>query len=63
MEFKDVHNKLDSKIMSTKYKFAEPDEFYFGSFAQQKLEYTHYNADEAGFVDNPEEWLYSSERL
>jgi putative transposase len=30
--------------------------------ARQKLDYTHYNPVEAGFVDRPEDWLYSSAR-
>ena len=30
--------------------------------AHQKLDYVHNNPVEAGFVDNPEEWLYSSAR-
>lgn len=28
----------------------------------QKLDYIHYNPVEAGFVENPEDWLYSSAR-
>ena len=28
--------------------------------AHQKLEYIHYNPVEAGFVNKPEDWLYSN---
>ncbi len=30
--------------------------------AHQKLDYIHYNPVEAGFVERPEEYLYSSAR-
>ncbi len=30
--------------------------------AHQKLDYIHYNPVEAGFVEKPEEYLYSSAR-
>jgi hypothetical protein len=28
--------------------------------AHQKLDYTHYNSVDAGFVEKPEDYLYSS---
>ena len=37
-----------------------PIELISNSMAHQKLEYIHYNPVEAGFVNKPEDWLYSS---
>ena len=40
----------------------QPKEVYSPSFAFQKLNYIHNNPVEAGIVDKPEEYLYSSAR-
>ncbi len=39
-----------------------PKEIISNSFGQQKLEYIHNNAIEAGIVENAEDYLYSSAR-
>lgn len=39
-----------------------PIELYDNSIMEQKLNYTHDNPVEAGFVENPEDWLWSSAR-
>ncbi|MDX2046703.1 MAG: hypothetical protein SFU87_07940 [Chitinophagaceae bacterium] len=39
-----------------------PIELATGQMAHQKLDYTHYNPVEAGFVEKPEDWIYSSAR-
>jgi len=39
---------------------SHPIELTNGKIAHQKLDYTHYNPVEAGFVSNPEDWKYSS---
>ena len=47
-----------------KYKFwqhhNQPIELYSKAIFNQKLEYIHYNPVQAGFVDNPQHWLWSS---
>ena len=40
----------------------QPKELYSPSFVFQKLNYIHNNPVEAGIVDKPEEYLYSSAR-
>ena len=37
-----------------------PIQLISNKIARQKLDYIHYNPVEAGFVTNPEDWLYSS---
>ncbi|MDX2046940.1 MAG: hypothetical protein SFU87_09140 [Chitinophagaceae bacterium] len=39
-----------------------PIELITAQMAHQKLDYTHYNPVEAGFVEKPEDWIYSSAR-
>ena len=39
-----------------------PIELYNYEMAKQKLDYTHNNPVEAGFVSKPEDWLYSRAR-
>ena len=39
---------------------SHPIELLNNNVANQKLDYTHYNPVEAGFVNDPEEWKYSS---
>ncbi|RYY64858.1 MAG: transposase, partial [Chitinophagaceae bacterium] len=39
---------------------SHPIELANNKIAHQKLDYTHYNPVEAGFVRNPEDWKYSS---
>lgn len=60
-EFAGRHNP---KI--TNYKFWQdgnhPVELISGNFIQQKLQYIHNNPVVEGFVENPEEYLYSSAR-
>ena len=51
--------------MSVKYKFRNTDGIYFITFAtvnwvQQKLDYIHNNAVEAGIVYEPHHYVYSS---
>jgi hypothetical protein len=40
----------------------KPIELWSVSVIQQKLDYIHMNPVEAGFVEKPEEYLYSSAR-
>ena len=40
----------------------QPMELYSPAFIGQKMNYIHYNPVEAGIVDKPEEYLYSSAR-
>ena len=40
----------------------QPQELYSGKFIVQKMNYIHHNAVEAGIVEKPEEYLYSSAR-
>jgi putative transposase len=40
----------------------QPQELYSGKFVFQKINYIHNNAVEAGIVEKPEEYLYSSAR-
>ncbi len=40
----------------------QPIELYNAGLAEQKLQYIHYNPVKAGFVDQPENYLYSSAR-
>ena len=40
----------------------QPKEVYSSAFVFQKLSYIHNNPVEAGIVDKPEEYLYSSAR-
>ena len=40
----------------------QPKECYSPEFTVQKLDYIHNNPVEAGIVDKPEEYLYSSAR-
>jgi putative transposase len=51
---------------NTNYQFWRQDnhaELLFGNeFTQQKLDYLHNNPVEAGLVDMPRDWLYSSAR-
>jgi putative transposase len=39
---------------------SHPIELTTGKIAHQKLDYMHYNPVEAGVVNNPEDWKYSS---
>jgi REP element-mobilizing transposase RayT len=39
---------------------SHPIELIKSKIAHQKLDYMHYNPVEAGFVNNPEDWKYSS---
>ena len=39
---------------------SHPIELTNNKLAHQKLDYTHYNPLEAGFVNNPEDWKFSS---
>lgn len=39
-----------------------PIQLYNATMAHQKLDYTHYNPVEAGIVERPEDYLYSSAR-
>jgi hypothetical protein len=39
-----------------------PEELISNKFKDQKLDYIHNNPVEAGFVDNPEDYRYSSAR-
>ena len=39
-----------------------PEELFTGQFIFQKIDYIHQNPVEAGIVDNPEDYLYSSAR-
>lgn len=39
---------------------SHPVELTNNKIAHQKLDYMHYNPVEAGFVNNPEDWKYSS---
>ena len=51
---------------NTNYQFWQqdnhPKELISESFTKQKINYTHYNPVEAGIVDKPEEYIYSSAR-
>ena len=40
----------------------QPKELYSNYFTKQKLDYIHYNPVEAGIVDKPEDYIYSSAR-
>ncbi len=40
----------------------KPIELYSNNVIQQKIDYIHFNPVEAGFVDLPEAYLYSSAR-
>ena len=40
----------------------EPIELNTNDLLTNTLHYTHYNPVEAGFVSNPEDWIYSSAR-
>ncbi len=37
-----------------------PIQLISNKIAHQKLDYIHYNPVEAGFINKPEDWLYSS---
>jgi len=54
------------KSSNEKYQFwihgNHPIELYDNHIMDQKLDYIHQNPVEAGFVDEPEEYLYSSAR-
>ena len=39
---------------------SHPIELTTSKIAHQKLDYMHYNPVEAGFVNNPADWKYSS---
>jgi REP element-mobilizing transposase RayT len=56
--------KLNSN--NNNYQFWDQDnhpiELFDNEIMQQKLDYIHNNPVEAGFVDNPENWLWSSAR-
>jgi len=56
--------KLNSN--NTDYQFWQqhnrPIELSGNTLMQQKLDYMHNNPVEAGFVDSPEDWLFSSAR-
>ena len=53
-----------SNIRNSEYQFwiheNHPEELITGKFTNQKLNYIHQNPVRAGFVEKPEDWLYSS---
>jgi hypothetical protein len=55
-----------SNIRNSDYQFwshdNHPEELITGKFTSQKLNYIHMNPVRAGFVEKPEDWLYSSAR-
>jgi putative transposase len=56
----------ESNIRNTNYQFwrqdNQPQELYSSAFIFQKINYIHNNPVEAGIVDKPEQYLYSSAR-
>jgi hypothetical protein len=40
----------------------QPKECFTAAFTEQKMDYIHRNPVDAGLVDRPEEYLYSSAR-
>jgi putative transposase len=56
----------ESNSRNKEYQFwrqdNQPKECYSPKFSLQKLNYIHNNAVEAGIVDKPENYLYSSAR-
>lgn len=63
MVFK-YHAKLNSNnsVYQVWQQNNRPKEIVLPKFARQKLNYIHYNAVRAGYVDQPEDYIYSSYR-
>jgi len=59
-------NAGEANSRNTNYQFwrqdNQPKECYSPAFTIQKLNYIHNNPVEAGIVDKPEEYVYSSAR-
>ena len=63
MVFK-YHAKLNNNNSEYQVRVqnSRPKEIVLPKFARQKLNYIHYNAVRAGYVDRPEDYIYSSYR-
>ncbi len=59
-----MERAANKKANDSKFQLWQPEshpvELTTAKIAHQKLDYIHYNPVEAGFVNNPEDWKYSS---
>ena len=64
--FKLFEHAANSNTKNTKYQVwtqsNHPEECYSYDFTKQKLDYIHDNPVNAGLVDRPDDWVYSSAR-